>query len=215
MAKTAKQSFEDVVSLSNDGSGRVVIDLSAFPVNAKFTIEGLNGRSVRFGEPARKQTATPDVINASIDKYVYNIGHVLPDGWVVGPSSPKTGIVMAIEPFSSALRGYTTWYLGEQRAYELRKRGHANARQPSADDNHDEWRAIYENIASVGRNGNTRLDTSRSAPYGRYWSSTIHPDCKHSARIRYLGDGNRGSLLMANANARVRCVRDEPGITLR
>lgn len=212
MAKAVKQEFEGVVS--SDGNGHIVISLSDLPADAELIIEGLNGRSVQFREPAREQTNEPGVINASVGKRAYNIGDVLPDGWVVGPRSPKTGIVMAIEPVSGALNGYKTWHQGEDHAKELREQGHANARQPNADNNNDELNAIYNGVVKAGRNGNAKLNTSGSTPYGHYWSGTTSPRYRDGARMQYFDDGGRYWDFKANAYARVRCVRDEPGLTL-
>lgn len=216
MAKAVKQEFEGVVS--SDGNGHIVISLSDLPADAGFIIEGLKGRSVQFRELAREQTPeqnnVPGVINASVDKRVYNIGDALPDGWVVGPRSPKTGIVMSLEPVAGALDGYKTWHQGQDHAAELRGQGHANARQPSADGNSDELNAIYNDVVKAGRNGNAKLNTSGSSPFGEYWSSTTHPVIRASARMQYFGDGDRHWDFKDGACARVRCVRDEPGLTL-
>jgi hypothetical protein len=154
------------------------------------------------------------VINASVDKRAYNIGDVLPDDWVVGPRSPKTGIVMAIEPVSTALDGYKTWHQGEDHAAELRGQGHANARQPSADDNNDELNAIYNDVVKAGRNSNAKLNTSGSDPCGKYCSGTTEPGQRDSIRIQYFDDGTKYLSFKVDALARVRCVRDEPGLTL-
>ncbi len=54
----------------------------------------------------------------SVTKKAYNIGDVLPDGWVVGPVSPDTGWPIAIEPAAGALDGYKTWSQGEHHATE-------------------------------------------------------------------------------------------------
>lgn len=156
----------------------------------------------------------PDVIYTSLDKRAYRIGDVLPDGWVVGPRSPKTGIVMSLEPVSGALDGYKTWYQGEDHAKELREQGHANARQPSADNNNDELNAIYNEVVKAGRNDNARLNTFDFHPFGKYWSGTTGPVFRGLARIQSLGSGLRFVLYKDDAFARVRCVRDEPGLTL-
>ncbi|QQG35484.1 MAG: hypothetical protein HYS17_08050 [Micavibrio aeruginosavorus] len=60
MAEAVKQEFEGVVS--SDGNGQIVISLSALPADAGLIIEGLNGRSVQFREPAKEQTNEPGVI---------------------------------------------------------------------------------------------------------------------------------------------------------
>jgi hypothetical protein len=140
---------------------------------------------------------------------VYEIGDVLPDGWVVGPVSSDTGKPIAIEPASTALDGYKTWHQGEEHAARLRGQGNANARQPSE----GELSAIYNDVMKAGRNGNAKLSTSGSNPYGEYWASTTHPDLRDGARVQSFGDGLRRWNYKDDADARVRCVRDEPGLT--
>jgi len=56
--------------------------------------------------------------------------------------------------------------------------------------------------------------TSGSYPYSRYWSGTTHPGYLDVARVQYFDDGNRYAYYKDDALARVRCVRDEPGLTL-
>ncbi len=167
-----------------------------------------------FEGPTREQTNEPDVINASVDKRAYNIGDVLPDGWVVGPCSPKTGIVMALEPVAGALDGYKTWHEGEKHATALCSQGHANARQPCADDDNDELNVIYNEVVKAGRNGNAKLNTSGSDLEDKYWSGTTVPGNPRHARVRYLDDGFSLANYTDAAHARVRCVRDEPGLKL-
>jgi len=139
---------------------------------------------------------TTDETTGTVTKQAYNIGDVLPDGWVVGPVSPETGIVMAIEPAENALDGYQTWYAGEDHAVKLlHDQGHANARQPTD----TELNTIYNEVVEAGRNDNTEFDnTSDSNLYGAYrsgmyWSSTLAPDLSlpDLARIRFFNDGGR------------------------
>lgn len=151
-------------------------------------------------------------ITATVTEKAYYIGNVLPDGWVIGPRSPKTGVVMAIEPVSGALDGYQTWYDAEYHAKELREQGHANARQPSADEDNDELNAIYNEIVKAGRNGNAKLSTSEYS--SRYWSSTTSPGGWVYARLQCLCGGGRVGYTKGYRHAGVRCVRDEPGIKL-
>ncbi len=174
----------------------------------------VTGGTVQLKAPAKEQTHEPGVIHASDDKRAYNIGDTLPDGWVVGPRSPKTGIVMAIEPVTGALDGYRTWHQGQDHAAELRGQGHVNARQPSADADNDELKAIYDHVVKTGRNGNAKLNTRSSLPYGGYWSGTTNPGHRASARVQYFDGGYRHWIFKDAAYARVRCVRDEPGLTL-
>jgi hypothetical protein len=180
--------------------------------------------TVQVKAPAPEQTnaltATVTEKVYTIDDVIpaYNIGDVLPDGWVVGPRSPRTGIVMSLEPASTALDGYKTWYQGEDHAKDLREQGHTNARQPSADNNNNELNAIYNEVVKAGRNGNAQLNTSDSGPYGIYWSSTTAgpgPDRQDLMAVqKFLIDGTVCIDYKDDATARVRCVRDELGITL-
>lgn len=163
---------------------------------------------VQLKPPAPEQTPKESGA-ATVTKQAYNIGDVLPDGWIVGPVGDM-GIVMSIEPVSGALDGYKTWHQGEKHAAELRGQGNANARQPSA----NELNALYNNVVKAGHNGNAQFNTGSSHPYGLYWSSTPSPDYRDDARIQYLGVGNRYWHYKGNVSARVRCVRDEPGLTL-
>lgn len=210
------------ITLTIDAEGKFTLKASgdATIINGNITAYSTGGNvtayingTVQLKAPAPEQT---NGITATVTKKAYNIGDVLPDGWIVGPRSPKTGIVMSLEPVSGALDGYKTWYQGEDHAAELREQGHANARQPSADDNNDELNAIYNEVVEAGRNGNAKLNTSGSNPCGDYWSGTTTPGLRDHARIQYLddGDGGRDAYYKGHADARVRCVRDEPGIDL-
>lgn len=147
--------------------------------------------------------------NRRVTKQAYKVDDVLPDGWVVGPRSPETGIVMHLEPVSGALDGYRTWNQGEEHAAALRGQGHANARQPSD----SELKAIYKAVVKAGRNGNAKLNTSGSTPYGSYWTRTTTRD--GGAWIQYFDSGDRHLASKGTACAHVLCVRDEqPGLTL-
>lgn len=152
---------------------------------------------------------------AEVTKKAYNIGDVLPDGWVVGPVSPDTGIVMAIEPVSGILEGDSTWYQGDDHAAALRSKGQTNARQPST----NELNAIYNDVVKAGRNSAAQFDVSPlnyDSPFGLYWSSTTAPNPDQAyAQVQYFSDGLRVWGFKEYANARVRCVRDEPGLTLK
>lgn len=172
--------------------------------------------TVQFKAPAPEQTSTKSGgLTATVTKKAYNIGDTLPDGWVVGPRSPKTGIVMALEPVSGALDGYKTWYQGEDHAKELREQGHINARQPSADNNNDELNAIYNEIVEAGQNDNAELNTSASFPLGKYWSGTVVLDFRNFAQLQDFYTSDRRIEYRDRPQARVRCVRDEPGLTLK
>ena len=160
--------------------------------------------TVHLKAPAPK----PNDGSATVTKPAYNIGDVLPDGWIVGPVSRDTGIVMSIEPVGGALDGYRTWHQGEDHAAVLRHKGNANARQPS--DN--ELNALYNDVVKAGRIGNT--DPFGETIYGvRYWSSTSFRYDPGFAQIQYFGGGGRCWSSKDGADARVRCVRDEPRLS--
>lgn len=202
------------ISLSRSETGALTVDVSSLSDVDVTVIKNGNGRVVKFSaaeEQTNAQGNNERVINASVDKRAYNIGDVLPDGWVVGPVSPTTGKPIAIEPVAGALDGYKTWHEGKDHAKTLRGQGHASARQPDA----DELNALYNGVVKAGRNRNAQFNTSGSIPFfGKYWSSTPHRSISDSARLQYFGDGVRNWHFKDSARARVRCVRDEPAIAL-
>lgn len=149
-------------------------------------------------------------ITATVTKQAYNIGDVLPDGWIVGPVSPDTGLVIAIEPESGAPDGYATWHQGQNHAAELRGKGHANARQPSE----NELNAIYNDLVKAGRNGNAQFNISGSDLGCGYWASTTGPLGWGRARIQCFNDGFQSCGYKNGAHARARCVRDEVRLKL-
>ncbi|MEQ1717242.1 MAG: hypothetical protein ABL907_14880 [Hyphomicrobium sp.] len=194
------------VSVTRTPSGSLTIDVSQ--LGSDLDIRLIAGGNVRLVAPAPEQS---NGITAPVTKNAYSIGDVLADGWVVGPASPDTGIVMAIEPDSGALDGGRTWLAGEEHARELYGKGNANARQPSA----NELNAIYNGVVEAGRNQNAQFDTSDFDPYGGYWSSTsVRFFPAVSARVQYFRDGFRFWDFKVEGSARVRCVRDEPGLML-
>ncbi len=200
------------IELPDEGSEAVIIRGGirvAFNADGGVTVYTNSDIKVR---PAPGNNSAEEVVltSARVTNQAYNIGDVLPDGWVVGPVSPDTGIVMAIEPAAGALDDYKTWHQGQDRAAELRGKGNANARQPSD----SELNAIYNDVVKAGRNGNAKLNTSGFRPFSRYWSCTTNSGFRGNARIQCLGDGNRYWDYKADSIARVRCVRDEPGLTL-
>jgi len=223
MARTEKRGR--ILSLGGDfagvtltrSKGALTIDISALMGVDVTVINGDNARLVALAplpsapEPTRK----PSVIKAPVKQRAYNIGDVLPDGWVLGPISPDTGIHISIEPESRRLkngrRDYWTWYQGEDHAVYRRKEGHRNARQPSD----AEWVEIRTQIARTGLNGNARLKTDG---FCTYWASTPERGVGGGARRQYLGDTNGDGRSWANKydpSAGVCIVRDEPGITLK
>lgn len=151
-----------------------------------------------------------DAFAGSAPKKTCHVGDVLSDGWVVGPVSPETGTVMAIEPASGAPDGYRTWHEGQDHAAALRGKGHVNARLPSE----GELKAIYNQVVKAELNGNARFNTSRFVPYGKYWSSTTDRQSRDGARVQFFVVGHRVASYKGGANACVRCVRDEPGVVL-
>lgn len=153
---------------------------------------------------------TSDATNTFNKRNHYTIGDVLPDGWVVGPASSETGMVMAIEPTHVALHGYRTWYEGEKHAAELRNRGNLNARQPSSSELTD----IYNFVVKAGRNDKADFNTSASSPHGRYWTTSLNQSSRGGMRVHYLSDGHKDCGYLNTPSVRVRCVRDEPGLTV-
>ena len=138
----------------------------------------------------------------------YQVGDVLPDGWIVGPVCPVTGKSIAIEPVSGSLEGLQAWHEGEVHALLLREEDHMRARQPD----NGELRAIYNSIVIANRNINTQFNTSRSGSY--YWSGTSSPHYSGAdARIQYFGEGGNSYWDFKKFSAaRVRFVRDEPDL---
>lgn len=195
------------VTLKRTETSALTVDVSAL---SGVDVAVITSGSVRLVAPTPEQTNALGVINACVDKRAYKIGDLLSDGWVVGPASPDTGIVMAIEPAAGALKGYRTWYRGEDHAADLRGQGNASARQPTA----NELNALYNNVVGAGRNSTARFNTSGPGPYGGYWSSTTNPAGPDDARVQYFDIGSRHWICKDGDNARVRCIRDEPGLTL-
>lgn len=147
---------------------------------------------------------------ATVTKHAYNIGDVLPDGWIVGPVSPDTGIVMAIEPVDSALDDPQTWYAGEAHAKELLAQGNANARQATI----SELSVIYNEIVKAGNNDNAKFNAVASDSNCRYWASTPYPGHSDRAQLQYFSNGDQHWHCKKFEVAYIRCVRDEPGLTL-
>ena len=156
------------------------------------------------------ETGSKGALETSMDPQACNIGDKLPDGWIIMGVSPDTGEVFSAEPEANVLDGYQTWHKGEERAKDLRDAGHKNARQASK----EELSVIYNDVVKAGCNDNAKFNTSGSFPYGIYWSSTQGRDGPDFAWVQYLDDGHRLWLHKDDACARVRCVRDEPGLKL-
>jgi len=194
-------------TLKTSGDATIITNgnITAYSTDGNVTAY-ING-TVQLKASAPEQT---NGLAAAVTKQACNIGDVLPDGWVVGPVSPDTGFVMSIEPAAGALYGYKTWYQGQARAAELRGQGNANARQPSR----NELNALYNNIVKAEHNGNAKFGESVFGPFGEFWSSTTLLFTQGGARIQFFDNGARDWHYKDLATARVRCVRDEPKLSL-
>jgi len=168
---------------------------------------------------------------------IYDVGEALPDKWTYLGPSPDTGKPYSLEPVESALDGAYTWDEGEKHAADLRKQGHAKARQPSdtqqlyEPDERSELFDIFNKIVNGGRNDVAKLDTRFGNPDGKYWSSAkweemasvkkrfaslpsfagSSPKDKLMPGARFFGsdDGHR-VWDNQDGKAHVRCVRNEP-----
>jgi hypothetical protein len=161
-----------------------------------------------------------------LDNITYKIGDAFPDGWVYAGISPSSGLPFSIEPFAGSLDGkYVTWKEGEKHATALREQGHTSARQPMAAPDGDEISAIYYGVVYAGHNHSAGFNAlGGSAPfssdqtnssYCEYWSGSLEPLEEECAVAREFHRDHRSSYLgIGNGKARVRCVRDEPGLTL-
>lgn len=138
------------------------------------------------------------------------IGDKLPDRWVIMGVSPDTGEVFSAEPEAGALDGYQTWRKGQKHAKYLRNAGNKNARQPSE----NELSVIYNEVVEAGCNNNAKFNTSHYHPASNYWSSTRDMYYLSEAYVQCLFNGQLLSRRKGKACARVRCVRDEPGLKL-
>jgi len=192
------------VSISRSADGVLTVDVSDLGDVDVTVVTSGHGQITKHA-PVEEQDNLQ-----TVTKEAYNIGDVLPDGWVVMGLSKDTGMPFSCEPAESALDGYQTWHTGEGHAVKLRDAGNQNARQPSD----KELNTIWEDVVKAGRNDNAKLNTNGSAPYGKYWSSTPDPTNSDGARVQYLGDGSRYWVYKVYRNARVRVVRDEPSLKL-
>lgn len=185
------------VTLKRSRSGALTIDVSA--------LKGVDVTVITASGNAKLQAAEtndPDVINASADNRAYQIGDILPDGWVIAGVSPETNKVFSIEPPKVALKGLKNWWQGEEHAERLRAKGHNNARQPSE----SELQILY----------NDRVQKAFPDCYFgfMYWSSTTDPDFPHHARVRHFEETARRLEAKIFDKALVCCVRDEPQLRL-
>ncbi len=180
--------------------------------------------------PTSEQASEPGAVRASIHEGVFRIGELLPDGWIVGPASPRTGIVMLIESPSTVIKlaykwhrklsdEYFSWLLGEKHAEELRQQGHANARQPSV----RELYAIYNDVVIAGRNSHAQYSTGRGSrvyirgdySWGKYWSGELERGGERAIHMNFGASAQQASDSKDDhLRAYVRCVRDAPGIRL-
>ena len=202
--------FKDVtgVTVSRSEMGAVTLDLSALNVG----VEILTNDDVRIVEQNPANNNKLGVIKTSVDKKVYNIGDVLPDGWIVGPISPTTGNPIAIEPKSGALDGNQTLQAGKDHAKKLRKqRGNETACLPDRDTLHE----IYNEIVVAGHNGEAEFDIEDGEWPDKYWSSTPHPTVSGRVGVHYFSNGIENWFYTGDSkDARVRCIRDAPEISL-
>ena len=168
--------------------------------------------------------ADSDTLVKFDEKTAYNVGDVLPDGWIVGPVSRTTGNPIAIEPIESALKGHQTWEGACKHVEELSKQGHLNVR--NAD--YEELTSIFNVMVKHGRNKDTAFETSELAPDGSkgypwaaYWSSPDKNDLSSFARAVFFDRGLKQErwsypdsmmLDVSSRTAQVRCVRDEPDL---
>lgn len=160
-------------------------------------------------------------ISVQAEKRAFRIGDVLPDGWTVGPISPDTGIVMAIEPEDSALPDDREWHEGKIHALELRFDGkNLNARVPTE----LEATAIFNQVVKAGLNRNSQLVDKRERQVSpgntqyanpNYWTSGTGKSGYRNFAMRIdMSNGSADTCPKTKSAGRVRCVRDEPGIEL-
>ncbi|MCK5374532.1 MAG: DUF1566 domain-containing protein [Alphaproteobacteria bacterium] len=164
-----------------------------------------------------------DGICSSVDKRAYRIGAVLTSSllgslhnrWIVGPKSPITGSVMAIEvppKFGLFRDDRNTWNEWQDHVKALRAQGHENARIPDAYELYNIWHAIARrDINPSDRNKHARFNVTKGA---FYWSSTVNPLDRNQIKVLdfsdgewYWGDRDYGNFLPI-------FVRDEPDIKL-
>jgi len=146
----------------------------------------------------------------TVTKEVYNIGDILPDGWILMGVSPDREVPFSCEPSATASNAYETWYSGNRRADDLRSKGHMTARLPSI----YELKVIWEKVVKAGRNENANFDTHEGL-FGGYWSNSPMQNDRQG-RICTLGlkTGKIHWDLRESKLSRVRLVRDEPGLKL-
>ncbi|MFP4386030.1 MAG: hypothetical protein ACLFRA_02340 [Alphaproteobacteria bacterium] len=142
----------------------------------------------------------PETPSAQINGRSYDIGSVLPDGWILGPLSPTTGRHLKIEPPDENINGDITWDEGEFRAHKIEK----GARHPTL----AELKAIYKHIVRGGQDENTMLATGIFTSR-QYWTSTpynnAHPGI---AMTLHVDHGATYCHLKHNKSATSRLVRD-------
>lgn len=156
--------------------------------------------------------ASADIAQRLLPRKACKIGEKLPDGWVVMGISPDTGTVFSAEPSSSALQRHQTWHAGEEHAKQLEKEGHKNARQPSL----RELRTIFEDVVRAGRNTNAQLLVG-SRKRSTYWSNASHWEGMDFSALRNIdaeGAGQESWVKQSEAQAYVRCIRDEPSLKI-
>jgi hypothetical protein len=201
-----KDHFEGVV-LKKSPFGKIIIDISQL---SEVDLTIITNGAVRLRPPPINVNlielglvpGSDDVTSSSrVDSRAYKIGDVLPDGWVVGPVSPKTRKVMSIEPVREAVVGTQVHYKGVSQAVALLEEGHLNARLPSM----SELRIIYKKIVKAELDHNSQLGLVQ------YWSSEKD---EYDSLLAFDFKKAKEIWKSDQAFAHIRCVRDEPGITL-
>ena len=201
-ARSLRGDFKGITVIRSEG-GALTVDVSALGDIDVTVVTSGHGKVM-------KQTLVEELDNTqTVTKEAYNIGDILPDGWVVMGISLDTDMPFSCEPKESALDGYQAWRTGENHALALREAGNLNARQPTD----KELNTIWEGVVKACRNDNAKLNTSGSRPYGKYWSSAPNLSCPDHMRFQYLDSGRR-EWGLKNDRARVRAVRDEPRIKI-
>jgi hypothetical protein len=101
-----------------------------------------------------------------LDGKTYQIGDVLPDGWILGPVSPSTNSHLAIEPVKE-LDTCVTWPQAEAFVNKYRSSGMERARLPDR----KELKAIFRELVIKERNVNAMLGVCEVGGSSHYWAN--------------------------------------------